>query len=277
MSSVAHLNVSPLYSDRETVEKFLTSLLHAPGAPTSPFGEAMRYAVLGQGQRIRPILTLRIARLLGVENILTLRSASAVEILHCASLVVDDLPCMDNESLRRGSPCTHVAYGEATAVLASFGLVALAARLPVETPCPPAQLSNLIRFQTELLRMLDVSGLCEGQDLDLRVAGHDREALRSRVIELKTVPLFELAAAAGLLFTDPDSHTARVIRRFSRLFGMAFQIADDYLDGEIPSISTVEHHIAAARESLKPLAPAAHELEELLDYLHARCLTSTNR
>jgi len=247
----------------------IESLL-AGGNPT-PFREAMRYAVLGQGQRFRPLLALRIARLCGHENPHTLRAAAAVELLHCASLIVDDLPCMDNSPERRNRPSAHVAFGEATAMLAAFGLVALAARSVVEQPCLPAQLPHLVRFQTHLLRTLDVCGLCEGQDLDLRASPCERAQLRDCMNELKTVPLFELSARAGLLFTDPQSRLARKMIAFAREFGRAFQLADDYLDGEIPDFDAVEVRLRRAELTIAPLAPANTGLLELVEVLRARC------
>lgn len=260
---------SRLAADRAAIEIHLESLLG--GGASTPFREAMRYAVLGQGQRFRPILALRIARLCGQENPHTLRAAAAVEILHCASLIVDDLPCMDDAAERRGRPSTHRAFGEATAVLAAFGLVALAARAVVEQPSLPAQLPHLVRFQTHLLRTLDVCGLCEGQDLDLRAADCQRAQLRDCMNELKTVPLFELAARAGLLFTDPQSRLGRTLLAFSREFGRAFQLVDDYLDGEIPGFDPVEASLRRAELTLAPLAPANVELLELVEVLRARC------
>jgi geranylgeranyl pyrophosphate synthase len=270
-ATIQTLRPGVFQSDRLLVEAELGRLLGRPGAPATPFREAMRYAVLGRGQRIRPILALRVARLAGNDNELTLRAAAAVEILHCASLVVDDLPCMDNEDERRGQPTTHRVHGEFTALLASFGLVSLSARCIVEQRCTPAEMSSRIRFQIELLRVMDASGLCEGQDLDLRLTGDERERLRFRMIELKTVPLFILAAQAGLMFTDPQSHSAIALRRFTREYGLAFQIADDYLDGECANFTTVDEQLRRSREALMPLAPAAAPLEEMVDYLYARC------
>jgi geranylgeranyl pyrophosphate synthase len=260
-----------LRADRERVEAELHRLFPAGDAPGSPFQDAMRYAVLGRGQRIRPVLALRVARLAGSENERTLRAAAAVEILHCASLVVDDLPCMDNEDMRRGRPTTHKVHGEFTALLAAFGLVSMSARSVVEQRCSPTELSALIRFQIELLKVMDASGLCEGQDLDLRLSGDAREQMRARMIELKTVPLFVLAAQAGLMFTDPQTLPARVLRRFAAEYGLAFQIVDDYLDGECADFAVVDSYLRRCRETLAPLTPAAGPLEEMIDYLYARC------
>ncbi len=261
----------PLAQDRAAVEEHLQSLLDPAGLPATPFRRAMQYAVLGRAQRIRPVLAMRIARLAGHEGPLTLRAACAVEMIHCASLIVDDLPCMDDERLRRDRPATHIAFGEATAVLSAFGLVAIASRGVVEQPCPPAQVSGLISFQCSLLRVLDASGLCEGQDLDLKVAAADRDRLRAQVNEMKTVPLFELAAQAGVMFSDPESHMARCLRAFARDFGRAFQIVDDYLDGEINDRGEVLRALDQARSHLAGFDPAAGELHELIDYLHGRC------
>lgn len=262
--------VRRLAADRAAIETHLAALLDS-GQSASPFRRAMQYAVLGQGQRFRPLLALRIARLCGQENILTLRAAAAVELIHCASLVIDDLPCMDDDAERRNRPATHVAFGEATALLSAFGLVALAARSVVEQPCPPTQVSSLIRFQCELLRTLDASGLCEGQDLDLKLDPAQRQQSRDRINELKTVPLFLLAAEAGLVFTDPDSASARSLRRFAREFGRAFQAVDDYLDHETTDLPAVHAQLDSARACLAPFEPAAAELHELIEDLHARC------
>lgn len=256
-------------ADRQAVELHLEALL-SRGQPT-PFRRAMQYAVLGQGQRFRPILALRIARFCAQENSHTLRAAAAVEILHCASLIVDDLPCMDDAPTRRNRPATHIAFGESTALLAAFGLVALAARSVVEQPCLPSQLPSLVRFQSCLLRALDVCGLCEGQDLDLRASGCERAQLRECLNEMKTVPLFELAARAGLLFSDPRSQTARTLIRFSRDFGRAFQLVDDFLDKEIASLAAVEASLRRAEKTLAPLHPVPVELLEMVEVLRARC------
>lgn len=256
--------------DRRRIESDLTALLYPESAGTGRIQEAMRYAVLGSGQRIRPLLALRIARLMGNDGDLPLRAAAAVELLHCASLVVDDLPCMDDAAMRRDRPTVHVAFGEPTALLAAFGLVALAGRAVVEVRCSPVEMSSLIDFQIHLLKVLDADSLIAGQELDLQLTGEERDSHRARVSELKTVPLFELAARAGLLFTDSETTAARGLQRFAREFGLAFQLADDFLDGEIKDVSVVEAQLQRTRDCLRPFHPAAAELEQLIEYLHAR-------
>lgn len=258
-----------LTAHRAAVNDELSALVSPPGAPQTPFRMAMHYAVLGAGQRIRPILSIRTARALGIESPLTLRAAAAVELFHCASLIVDDLPCMDNESLRRGRPTTHAVYGEPTALLAAFGLVGLAGRCLLMARPDPAHCPAVLQFQSRLLGALDASGLCEGQEMDLRLQGDDRALLRSRINELKTVPLFELAGHAGTLPLDPSSPEALSAVEFSRNFGRAFQLVDDYLDGEIPTRARALTAIRKSRASLNPI-PDPHELHDLLDYLEDR-------
>lgn len=249
----------------ESLEAILDENACSGGGPVQ---EAMRYAVLGSAQRLRPVLALRVGELMGADPALTLRAACATEILHCASLIVDDLPSMDNEPSRRGRPATHVEFGEATALLSAFALVALAARMVVERGCPEEFRCKQQAFQLRLLRTLDCAGLIAGQSLDLSLGGGVRESNRMQLHELKTVPLFDLAVAAGAVYTRremPDS-----LRRFGREFGLAFQIADDWMDGELADLECVLARLQAARSCLVPFGRAGRPLSELIDYLDAR-------
>lgn len=234
----------------------------------------MRYAVFGGAQRIRPILSVRIAEMLDCFSPHTLRAAASVELLHCASLIVDDLPCMDNEQMRRGQPCVHIAFGEATAVLAAFGLVSLAARSLVSAECPPREMERLLGFQRRLLAALDCDGLIAGQMLDLAAMSRGAETQtaneRLAVTDLKTVPLFMLAARAGALFAPGDAPSEGRLIGFGREFGIAFQMADDYLDGDLKDIEELRAQLERTRACLTPIGPAAAPLHGLLDYLNAR-------
>jgi geranylgeranyl diphosphate synthase type II len=213
-------------------------------------GEAMRYAVSG-GQRLRPILAIRIAEFAGGGCEETNLAACAVELLHCASLIVDDLPCMDNDAVRRNRPAVHIMFGESTALLAAFALVGLAARTVAHLPA----------FQVKLLRMLDASSLVGGQALDLAMRGEDRE----QVAKLKTVPLFELAAEAGLLAGGGQQR--KRLLDFSREVGLAYQLIDDRLDGENVDCDELERQFGKARALLAPLGDSALGLHAFLDRL----------
>lgn len=227
---------------------------------TGSVAKAMRYAVLGPGQRLRPLLSLRVARVLGCEGNAILRAAGSVELLHCASLIVDDLPCMDNDSMRRNRPAVHIKFGEANAMLAAFSLVALAAKSVADQTC----------FQVKLLGMLDCNSLIGGQALDLEMDRRSREGNRLSVAALKTVPLFQLAAEAGSV-TSGSSHPNRdATLTFGREFGFAYQTVDDYIDGDIDDLTPVTRQFAAMRTCLDTFGDSAQPLEDLLDHLNAK-------
>jgi farnesyl diphosphate synthase len=227
--------------------------------------DAMRYAVLGSAQRIRPLLALRVAQMVQAPSDLPMRLAAAVELLHCASLVVDDLPCMDDSPYRREKASVHVKFGESTAVLAAFGLVALAARSVLESSCPGRFRPRLIEFQLALLRSLDCSGLIAGQALDLQAHTSSFE-----ISELKTVPLFKLAVMAGSLLADLRANEKALLSCFGHEFGLAFQMSDDLLDGELMDALPFEEKLGTLRAAIRPFGEASQPLENLIDYLHAR-------
>ena len=255
--SVALAKENCLVSDRLAVDRYLDSMLASQGGPVC---EAMRYAVLGSGQRLRPILALRTAVMLRADAAVAMRAAAAVELLHCASLIVDDLPCMDNEQLRRNRPTVHRQFGEATALLAAFALVGLAARSMVEHAC----------FQARLLSMLDCNSLVGGQALDLALTGETRERNRSRVTHMKTVPLFQLAMEAGTLAATCSKMDCALLLQFGKEFGVAYQMADDYLDGEFDDRAAVDEQFSRARVLLNGFPDGASGLLELVDHLNAK-------
>ncbi len=260
-----------LKADRFPINTYLEAILGADASSTNGLvQEAIQYAVLGPAQRIRPILAVRVGRMLGAPEDVVLRAASAVELLHCASLIIDDLPCMDDSPLRRDQPSAHVQFGEATAVLAAFGLVALAARTVVEYDCPRPFRERLRRFQLQLLRSLDCAGLIAGQALDLQLANERDRRTQAGVTELKTVPLFSLAVLAGLVGSDLDGASESRLRQFGKQFGLAFQMSDDLLDGDVICRAKFEERLFAMREAIQPFGPDSRELEELIDYLHVR-------
>lgn len=256
--------------EREAVERELEVLLaRSPDDDCGPVQEAMRYATLGPGKRIRPVLSLRVAAMLKNLTPMTVRAAAAVELFHCASLIIDDLPAMDNEAERRGQPAVHIRFGEASAILAGFGLVALAARSVLDLPTPHGALPQLVQFQKRLLKTLDCAGLIAGQARDLALSGGDGAGTRAAVNEMKTVPLFELAAEAGMLGAELSGEERQRVRLFGREFGRAFQLVDDLLDGDQEHRQPFLVHLNAARDLVGGFGDGSHRVFEILDYLHA--------
>ncbi len=231
--------------------------------------EAMRYATLGGGQRLRPILALRTGRMLGGPMQVFTRAALSVELIHSASLIVDDLPCMDDDDARRGRPSVHKAFGEATAILAAFGLVALAARSLTDGGFKRREMDALVQFQRRLLGMLDCSTLIAGQALDLGLRGAE-DIDPAMATALKTAPLFELALHAGMVAAGCREDEAEELARFGFDFGLAFQLADDYLDGELQNRAPVVAQLKQARQRLRRFGPKARTLNEIVDYLDER-------
>jgi geranylgeranyl pyrophosphate synthase len=254
--------------DRQIIDHHLAALLPPlPESPAPRLREAMRYAVFSPGRRVRPILALRISHMLGAFSRLTLRAAAAVELLHCASLIVDDLPCMDNDPTRRNRPSLHVAFGEATAVLASFGLVSLAARSAIDGAAGPAEQARLLDFQLDLLSTLDCASLIGGQSLDLALSQEARNSNRARLAALKTVPLFELAVRAGAISAELSPSQERSLLAFGTAFGIAYQMRDDHHDGEVLTSRSAASRFARALNHLAPFGPRAQSLRDLIEYL----------
>jgi farnesyl diphosphate synthase len=198
--------------------------------------EAMRHAVLGGGKRLRPFLTIEAARLLGVEGPGALRAGSAVELLHCYSLVHDDLPSMDDDDLRRGRPTLHKAYDEATAILVGDALQTLAFEVLADpgTDADPAVRSALV---LGLARASGLGGMVGGQLLDLSAEGRYGavtmgEAEVRRLQMMKTGAILTFSVEAGAILGHADAGARRSLVEYGRALGAAFQVADDILDRE---------------------------------------------
>jgi len=210
------------------VERALDQWVRAD-APAG-LGEAMRYAVLDGGKRLRPLLVLATAQALGGNPDAALRAACSVELIHAYSLVHDDMPCMDNDVLRRGKPTVHVRFGEAQALLAGDALQALAFELlvPETDEVPPAMAARLCRL---LACAAGADGMAGGQAVDLASVGHSLalpalEAMHQR----KTGALLRASVLMGAATGQPDAGTWKQLDRFGSLLGLAFQVVDDILD-----------------------------------------------
>ena len=192
--------------------------------------DAMRYAVLDGGKRLRPLLVLAACEAVGGNAEAALRAACAVELIHAYSLVHDDMPCMDNDVLRRGKPTVHVKFGEAGALLAGDALQALAFELlaPEGDAVPAAIQANLCRL---LARAAGHEGMAGGQAIDLASVGLalDEDALR-RMHRMKTGALLQGSVEMGAVCGAPSPAALEALRDYGAALGLAFQVVDDILD-----------------------------------------------
>lgn len=207
-----------------------------PGEITRPARllEAMRYSTLGGGKRLRPFLVIESARLFGVEGTSALRAACALEMIHCYSLVHDDLPAMDDDDLRRGRPTCHKAFDEATAILAGDGLLTYAFDV-VADPATHDDARVRANLVLALARAAGLGGMVGGQALDLAAETAatpltQEETLRMQA--MKTGALLRFAVDAGALLGAASPAQAAAMARYGDALGAAFQIADDILDAE---------------------------------------------
>lgn len=196
----------------------------------------MRYATLGGGKRLRPLLVIESAALFDVPHMRALMTGAALECIHCYSLVHDDLPSMDNDTLRRGQLTVHRAYDEATAILTGDSLLTLAFDLlaRVETHPDPAVRIALV---SHLAAAAGLGGMAGGQMLDLSAEGrYGRVGLKVAEIAtlnaMKTGALIRFACVAGAILADASKANHEALGRFGQTLGQAFQIADDLLDLE---------------------------------------------
>lgn len=199
-----------------------------PDAPAG-LGEAMRYAVLDGGKRLRPLLVLAACEAVGGNAQAALRAACAVELIHAYSLVHDDMPCMDNDVMRRGKPTVHVRFGEARALLAGDALQALAFELLTpEEGVPPAMQARLCR---ELARAAGADGMAGGQAIDLASVGLQLSEDQLRQMHrLKTGALLQASVVMGAVCGQPPEGTLRALSDYGAAMGLAFQVVDDVLD-----------------------------------------------
>ena len=192
--------------------------------------EAMRYAAMGAGKRLRPFLVWVVGQVGEADADALRRVGAAIELIHAYSLIHDDLPAMDDATLRRGRPSCHVAFDEATAILAGDALQALAfeALAREDWPCEAGRRLALL---AGLGRASGMAGMCGGQMLDLEAEGKslDEEAV-VRLQRLKTGALIGFACEAGARLADLDEGARSAVAAYARALGLAFQIKDDLLD-----------------------------------------------
>ena len=218
-----------------------------PEAPAR-LRDAMQYSLMAGGKRLRPLLTLEFCRLCGGSEAAALPVACAVELLHTYSLIHDDLPSMDNDTLRRGKPTCHVAFNEYTAVLAGDALQAQAFASITAAALPPECIAACVR---ELALAAGAAGMCGGQQLDLDGEGHPQTAAQLRQTQrLKTGALIRAACCMGVHCAGGSAAQLAAAAAYAEALGLAFQIRDDMLD-EIADEAELGKPLGSDREEGK--------------------------
>ncbi len=210
----------------ESLEKFL------PVETPEDLFKSMRYTVLLEGKRLRPVLCLEVCRCLGGKLEDALPTACAIEMLHAQTLIHDDLPCMDNDDFRRGKPSNHKVFGEATAVLAGDALISFAPQVILRNSKNlPADV--LLQVLDDFFTSAGARGVIAGQVVDIESEGHPETHSAEKldfIHDHKTGDLFRLAIVSGARIAGADCEKIAEMREFAHNFGLAFQIADDILD-----------------------------------------------
>ena len=223
---------SALQETALAIEQVLDQILTLENAAEMRLFDAMRYATLGGGKRFRPFLTRQCAGLFGVDSSSALRAGAAIELIHCYSLVHDDLPAMDDDDLRRGKPTVHKKYDEATAILVGDALLTLAFEIIVDP-----EIHEMASVRTELVKGLAKAsgghGMVGGQMIDLAA---ETMALDiggiTRLQQLKTGAIIAFSCEAGAILGRASLEAREALRGYAHDLGLAFQIADDLLDVE---------------------------------------------
>lgn len=221
-----------LAKNARDVDVVLDRLLPARPDPESRLMEAVRYATLSGGKRIRPFLVMASSTLFGVSEQFAIRVAAAIEMVHCYSLIHDDLPAMDDDDLRRGLPTCHVKFDEATAILAGDALLARAFEVIAEsqTHPDPRVRSDLV---VELAKAAGGDGMVGGQMLDLLAAEVPLQIAEiTRMQRMKTGALIAFSCEAGAVLGKAADSARHALRAYAHDLGLAFQIVDDLLDVE---------------------------------------------
>jgi geranylgeranyl diphosphate synthase, type II len=250
-----------LQARRVEIEAALAAALPAPPDCPSVVADAMRYSVTAGGKRLRPILCLAAAEAVGGDRSVAMPAACAIELIHTYSLIHDDLPAMDDDTLRRGRPTLHVVAGEGMAILAGDGLLteafALLARLP-ET-ADPTILSRRLRVSGVVAVAAGATGMVGGQALDLDGSSMNADSLRV-MHSKKTGALIRASAVAGAIMGGATDTIVDRVDAAAADFGLAFQIVDDILDveGHSAQLGKTAGKDAAAG---KPTYPALYGLD----------------
>lgn len=236
--------------------------------------ESMRYSVLAEGKRIRPVMCLEACRVFGGNIEDAIPTACAIEMLHAQSLIHDDLPCMDNDDFRRGKPTNHKVYGEATAVLAGDALLSFAPQLIIQKSKNLSDKTKL-RLVEEYTIAAGAYGLIAGQIVDIDSEGKKISPETLEFIHThKTADLFKLALKSGAIIAGADEKSIQAMDELGQKLGFAFQICDDILD-ETSTFEKLGKTLGKDKEAQKPTYTALFGIEkareEVISVLNSAC------
>ncbi|RMX03680.1 polyprenyl synthetase family protein [Legionella jordanis] len=280
-------------------EQVLHDLVSKSNIPANRIKEAILYSLFPGGKRLRPVLVYLCGEIVGVELGSLDIMAAAIEIIHCYSLVHDDLPAMDNDDFRRGKPSCHRAFDEATAILVGDGMQALAIDVLLSGLTRFNSAAQVIQITHELVKASGPSGMVSGQSLDLSELSNStiQESELDCIHRLKTGKLISACFTMVLAASSCSASTAHALKQFADYLGLAFQMQDDYLDlyaeqavlgkGRASDMANhkmtyaslynqhdlyqlIAEHFKRARDCLTPLGEQANDLLVLCNYLQQR-------
>ena len=246
----------------ELVDKHLDEYL--PVCYPEDIFKAMKYTLMLPGKRLRPVMCLETARILGGDMTNVMPAACAIEMLHVQSLIHDDLPCMDNDDFRRGKPSNHKVFGEANAVLAGDALLTFAPQLIIEKSSGLSS-EQIVKILHEYTKFAGAYGLIAGQVVDIESEGGKFVKSPEETLDFihlnKTAVLFRLAVRIGAIAANADEKTIEEFDNFAKKFGLAFQIYDDIMD-EISSFEELGKTVGKDKNSGKLTYVSLYGLEE---------------
>ena len=246
---------------KELIDDCLKNILAESNKSAKDLGDAMTYSVMNGGKRIRPLMMLASAKTLDIDIQDVIPFSASIELLHSFSLIHDDLPCMDDDSLRRGQPTTHIRFGEATATLAADSLQSLAFEIMAKAKFPQSKSSQL-----ELISMIAKSigseGMAGGQSLDLDSENKKLDAVNvEHIYMLKTGKLLQASILAPTYFRKLNKEKVSALTSFSTFIGVGFQIQDDLIEAE-GDIDTIGKSVNSDKAKNKAAYPILFGINE---------------
>lgn len=265
--------------ESQAIERALLGYLPKGGKNTSSLFKAMSYSVTSGGKRIRPILALEACRAVGGNIREALPAACALEMIHNYSLVHDDLPCMDDDRMRRGRPTTHVKFGEATALLAGDALLTLAFQILTEPSKNPKQAQRRLEVSHLIAQACGPLGMVGGQAMDMKYQDKKMDLATIQYINTyKSGALIAVSLQTGACLGGGSPSEIKALFRYGQAVGLLFQIADDMLDsqgyakilGLTETRKKAQNLLVQAKKELKSFGVRGRTLSEIADFVLER-------